>query len=606
MRKAGPGGPRTRDNPGRSLAPDRVPPDEISGLACRESRGRRKRHFTLRARRKSAMTTTSRLDDILRAMTQPAFYPHGVSAIEIRHTHISAVVLTGRWVYKLKKPRDLGFLDFRTLADRLRFCSREVELNRRLSSDVYDGVVAIREDAGGRLSLGPDGTVVEYVVRMRQLPDEANLARLLAAGEFGADRLEALGRALAGFHAAARRSPEADAFGDPEVIRFNMEENFEQIAPFVDGLMDGERWDFIRQVCRAFHGDRQELFRHRVRSGRVGDGHGDLRADHVYLDRGIQIIDCIEFNDRFRYGDAALDLAFLKMDLDRLGFAEAARGLVSAYARAAADPGLYALLDFYAAYRALVRLKVACLSMDQTDLPGREHLLRDVRTYLHLAFRYAMAFGRPTLWIFCGLPASGKSTLAEKTAAALDMPVLSSDTLRKQDSPGATVSPFNAGPYRPVLRGRVYARLLNLAQERLRQGASVALDATFTEARWRRAAGDLAADLGAYLVFVHCACSTDTLRERLAAREGSCVASDARLAHLDDMLKNFEAFGREPRDACLSIDTDTDLETCLYETISGAAALRDRQLDKLESALRGSDGNATGARATRDVVSTSS
>jgi aminoglycoside phosphotransferase family enzyme/predicted kinase len=537
------------------------------------------------------MTQTSRLETILRAMADPAFYPHDVSGIEIRHTHISAVVLTGRWVYKLKKPRDLGFLDFRTLADRLRFCSHEVELNRRLSSGVYDGVVAIREDARGRLSLGPEGTVVEYAVRMRQLPDEANLARLLAAGEFGADRLAALGRTLAEFHAASRRSPEADAFGDPEVIRFNMEENFEQTGPFVAGLMDRERWDFIRQVCRAFHGDHHELFRHRVRSGRVGDGHGDLRADHVYHDRGIQIIDCIEFNDRFRYGDAALDLAFLKMDLDRLGFAGAARALVSAYARAAADPGLYALLDFYAAYRALVRLKVACMSMDQAEPPGRERLRLDVATYLRLAFRYALAFGRPTLWVFCGLPASGKSTLAEKTAASLCLPVLSSDSLRKQDSPDAAVSLFNAGPYRPVLRGRVYARLLNLAQERLRQGSSVVLDATFSESRWRRAAEDLTAGLGTCLVFVHCDCPVDTLRKRLAAREESGGTSDARLAHLDDMLQNFEPFEQEPPDTVLRIDTDADLGPCLYDTLSGAAALRDRQLDRLESALGGTGEN---------------
>lgn len=533
------------------------------------------------------MTTPSRLDAILQAMTDPAFYPHDVSGIEIRQTHISAVLLTGQWVYKLKKPKNLGFLDFRKLSDRGRFCRREVELNGRLSTGVYAGVVGIHEDDRGRLSFGPGGRVVEYAVRMRQLPDETNLARLLESAEFTDDRLAALGGVLAAFHAGAQRSPDIDGFGDPELIRFNMEENFEQIGPYVSGLMDEDKWEFIRQVSRAFWQDHQDLFRHRVQSGRIRDGHGDLRADHVYLHAGIQIIDCIEFNDRFRYGDTALDLAFLKMDLDRLGFAEAARRLVASYARAATDPEIYALLDFYAAYRALVRLKVSCMSMDHADEDRRALLLSDIRAYLGLAFRYALSFGRPTLWVFCGLPASGKSTLAERTAAALFLPLFSSDAVRKEDpdAPADAVAPFNTGLYRPLLRGRVYARLLNLAQERLKRGASVALDATFSEARWRLAAAELAADLRVGLIFVHCTCAVETIRLRLAAREDTCGASDARLFHLDDMLGSYEAFEPAPQDAYLPVDTDHDPDACLLETLSGAYALRCEQVDGLESDL---------------------
>lgn len=534
------------------------------------------------------MTSPSRLDAILRAMTDPAFYPHDVSRIEIRQTHISAVLLTGQWVYKLKKPKNLGFLDFRKLADRERFCRREAELNGRLSSGVYAGVVGIHEDDRGRLSFGPGGRVIEYAVKMRQLPDEANLARLLESGEFTDDRLQALGGVLAAFHAGALRSPDIDGFGDPELIRFNMEENFEQIGPYVPGLLDADKWEFIRQVSRAFWQDHQDLFRHRVRSGRIRDGHGDLRADHVYLHEGIQIIDCIEFNDRFRYGDTALDLAFLKMDLDRLGFAEAARSLVAFYARAASDPEVYALLDFYAAYRALVRLKVSCMSMDQADEDRRARLQSDIRAYLGLAFRYALSFGRPTLWVFCGLPASGKSTLAERTAAALFMPLFSSDTVRKEDgeTPGASVVPIDAGPYRPLLRGRIYARLLNLAMERLRSGSSVVLDATFSESRWRRSAIQLAEDLTTDIVFAHCVCSTATLKRRLAMRDASPGASDARLFHLDEMQKRYEGFDSSFEDTYLRIDTDDTVESCLHILLSGAHALKTKQAERVAGRLR--------------------
>lgn len=538
------------------------------------------------------MNPHPRLEDILSAMSDPAFYPHAVSRLEIRHTHISAVFLTGQWVYKLKKPRNLGFLDFRSLPDRGRYCRREVELNGRLSSGVYADVVSIRTDGQGNLSLGPGGRVVEYAVRMRQLPEEANLGRLLETGGFTDDLLEALGRTLAGFYVGALRSPDIDAFGDPELIRFNMEENFEQIAPFAAGLLDAEKWEFVRQVSRAFWKDHQGLFLHRVRSGRIRDGHGDLRTDHVYFHDGIQIIDCIEFNDRFRYGDAALDLSFLKMDLDRLGHPEISRRLLAAYARAAGDPEIYALADFYAAYRALVRLKVACMSANQAETGDLTALRRETGAYLDLAFQYALIFGRPVLWIFCGLPASGKSTLAEKAATALFMPLFSSDAVRKEDGEAAapSVVPMDTGPYRPLLRGRVYARLLNLAMERLKNGSSVALDATFSETRWRLAAMQMADDLKAGIIFVHCVCSTDTLRHRLAARDASPGSSDARLFHLDDMQKRYEAFAPSPENAYLRIDTDRQVESSLHDLLSGAHALMNGQTERIRDRLRGSGG----------------
>jgi aminoglycoside phosphotransferase family enzyme len=242
-------------------------------------------------------------------MSEPTFYPHDVQGVEVRETHISLVFLTGGLVYKIKKPVALGFLDFRKLADRRRFCAREVELNRRLSSGVYEGVVAIRDDGKGGLSLAPRGRAVEYAVRMVQLPDRANLAAMLAEGPPTEGLLDDLGRTRAGVYAEARRSEDIDAFGDPELIRFNMEENFEQIAPLAAGLVPPEQWEFVRQVCRAFWKDHRELFMQRVQAGMIRDGHGDLRADHVYFHGGVQIIDCIEFNERFRYGDAALDLA---------------------------------------------------------------------------------------------------------------------------------------------------------------------------------------------------------------------------------------------------------------------------------------------------------
>lgn len=525
------------------------------------------------------MKPAGQFQNILKAMSDPAFYPHAVTRIEFRETHISAVFLTGQWVYKLKKAKNLGFLDFRELSDRRRFCRREVELNQRLSTGVYHGVVAIHVDGRGNLSFGPEGEIVEYAVKMAQLPESSNLAALLEQGDLDDGRLAALGDTLADFFARAERGPEIDAFGDPEIIRFNTEENFEQIQPFVAGRLDADMWAFIREVSRSFRTDREDLFRHRMRTGRIRDGHGDLRADHVYFHDGVQVIDCIEFNERFRYGDAALDLAFLMMDLERLGHGRTGRRLLDAYARTARDPEIYALLDFYAAYRALVRLKVACFSLKN----GREPLPADAGRCFSLAYRYALSFGRPALWVFSGLPASGKSTLAERAAAALFMPLFQSDSVRKQDAdfPDDGVTAFNAGAYRPVLRGRVYAKLLNLAQEELRKGRSVALDATFGESRWRQAAVELAADHNVGIVFVRCMCSTETIRSRLARREEERGTSDARLFHLDDMIRNYEPVGAEMDGVCIETDTDRDVEESFYDTLAAGHALKSAQAEVL-------------------------
>ncbi len=343
----------------------------------------------------------------------------------------------------------------------------------------------------------------------------------------------------------------------------------------------------VRQVCRAFWEHHPELFRNRIQQGKIKDGHGDLRAEHIYFHNGIQIIDCIEFNQRFRYGDVALDLAFLVMDLDHLGHPEIASRLLSTYARAARDPELFALLDFHAAYRALVRLKVACLSLDQTALDSHAPLLRQISKYISQAREYAMLFGRPVLWVFFGPPASGKSTLARMAATALHTPLLQSDTIRKQDQhfPPDGVAPFQTGMYHPARKNHVYAKLLNLAQDELKRGQSVIVDATFSNQHWRQAAMDLARDRDAGIIFIECVCHVDTLRQRLAQRETSPGASDARLMHLEDMLAHHDPFIPERPHIHMRIDTDQPVERCLYDILTQGRTLKQAQAREILDAL---------------------
>lgn len=235
-----------------------------------------------------------------------------------------------------------------------------------------------------------------------------------------------------------------------------MEENFTQIAPFVGAGVDPEKWRFVQEVSRAFLRDRGTLFDGRIAAGRIRDGHGDLRTEHVYFYRGIQIIDCIKFNDRFRYGDAVADIAFLYMDLARQGLPTWGQGFLGAYVAASGDRQAYALVDFYAVYRAVVRLKIACFQWADAATDSAAGLLEnDIRLYLDQAYGYALAFGRPTLWITCGLPASGKSAQADGVSDALKIEVIRSDAVRREmfDSPDATVVPFGRRRYRPGMRG---------------------------------------------------------------------------------------------------------------------------------------------------------
>jgi uncharacterized protein len=526
------------------------------------------------------MNSFAPFEKICSAMSYPGMYPHEVFGIQRIDTHISAVFLTGQFVYKLKKPVVFDFLDFRNMDDRKRFCRQEVLLNQRLSSGIYKEVVDIYQDADGRISLEPKGRVVEYAVKMAQLPESENLGALLSRKAVTVDQMNSLGRMMADFYAKTAQNALIDAYGRQTAIAYNMEENFREIEPFVNVLVDGRPWEFIREVSRAFLKDHAPLFEHRIQTGRIRDGHGDLRVDHIYFHNGIQIIDCIEFNDRFRYGDCALDLAFLHMDLDRLGHLDLGLALLTGYAAEACDPQIYALMDFYCAYRAIVRLKIACLSFDQAGSSQRKILETQINGFMGQACRYAILFGRPTLWVFFGLPASGKSTLADQAADALRVPVFRSDIVRKEDPSrsGPGVATYNTGQYRFSVRNRVYGHLLATAQEKLNKGQSLILDATFSKARWRQEARQLALDKDVSLIFVECRCNRQTMVSRLKAREGVSGDSDARSDHLPFLIADFEPFEPDDPDTHVIADTDRPLNVLLVELLSSAYALKNRQV----------------------------
>ena len=366
---------------------------------------------------------------IIKAMSRPGFYPHAVESIERLETHISTVFLTGPFVYKIKKPVEMGFLDFSSLEKRRHYCLQEVALNRRLSSSVYIDTVPITH-SNGRYNINGSGEAVEFAVKMRQLAETDSMQDRLKRATLDDGNIEALVRLLVGFYAQAPTDPETKSSDG-----FAWEQNLREVEPFAGVWINRQSFEFVRSAAYSFYRMHKSLFQRRRQDGRIKDCHGDLRTSHIYFTKtGIEIIDCIEFNHHLRYLDIISDLSFLAMDLEYHHFLEAAWTLIRFYIEQTDDIGALPLLNFYRCYRAMVRCKVSCLRLRETDNWSANHdaMRVDAGRYLAMAHDYATSFSRPILWVVCGLPASGKSTIASALAEVFDISVVRSDVIRKR------------------------------------------------------------------------------------------------------------------------------------------------------------------------------
>jgi aminoglycoside phosphotransferase family enzyme len=331
----------------------------------------------------------SELPELIKALLNPRLYPEPPRQVELVQTQMSYVLLAGDYVYKTKKPVDLGYLDYTTLEKRLVFCRKETELNRRLCPDAYLGVVEITY-RNGHYALGGEGSIAEYAVKMRRLPGERMLDYLLPRGEVTPEMLADVAGLLAGFHARAETGGEINRIGGLNAVIQNTEENFAQTEPYFGEIIAPETYERLKSYTRGFIKANEDLFRKRVAAGHIRDCHGDLHAAHICFTEKICIYDCIEFNDRFRYTDVAAEVAFLAMDLDRYGRRDLSQAFVDAYIEASGDGELLKLLNFYKCYRAYVRGKVGCFQYDDPQIPAADkaRIRADARGYFELAESY--------------------------------------------------------------------------------------------------------------------------------------------------------------------------------------------------------------------------
>lgn len=543
----------------------------------------------------------SHYKNLFKAMADPAFYPHSAEEMQEIETHISKVFLVGEYVYKVKKPFNLGFLDFTTLEQRKHFCNQEILLNRRLSCNVYIDVVPITF-ANGKYSLNGVGETVEYAVKMKRLSDKHVMQTLLHENKLADSDLDALARLLASFYSKTSKCEQMDCIEVWESVKKNCEENFSQTEAFTSELPDNQEtlknkivdyaasqsqaftnkildsriFQIIKSAVISFIFRKQPLFDNRVKDGRIRDCHGDLRTDHIYFTgcNEIQIIDCIEFNERFRLQDTASDLAFLAMDMDYQGFARKASLLLNYYVKYSDDPGVFILLDFYKCYRAMVRCKVNCfrLNSDDLDTQTTDKIILTARKYLDLAYSYALKFARPKIFVVCGMQASGKSTIAKELAGFMGIELLRSDVIRKElfkiDPDKSEVTQFEQGIYSKNFTNLTYSKMFLSAQEIVEGGSSVILDATFAKRRLRDEAVTLAQDMKAQIIFIECCADESIIKERLIKRENTASVSDARIIHFDQFKNRAEPIDELKESNHIKVDTAKSLKDCIKEILS--------------------------------------
>lgn len=505
---------------------------------------------------------------LIDALQNPALYNHSTGTFKLYQTHISWVLLTGDYAYKIKKPMDFGFLNFSTLEKRQFFCEQEVKLNKRLAPEIYLDVLPISgsEDAP---RLGDDSAPFEYAIRMKQFDGERLLSNLQAEGLITSAQIDSLAHQIAGFHSRIQQADDSMVLGSPAEVLAPAQQNFDQIREMLDDKAQLAQLSQLEGWMQDTFSRLEPLFARRKATGMIRECHGDIHLGNVALiqEEGadkVTLFDCIEFNDEFRWIDVICDAGFLVMDLEARGEYPLARQFINQYLELTGDYEGIQLLPFYKAYRAMVRAKVTrfMLADPSLDEAGRAALEADFQRYIDLAESYTV-FEQPFMLITHGVSGSGKSSVSQGVIKELGVVRIRSDVERKRlfglDADADSRSELDAGIYTPQATQQTYEKLAELADCVIHSVTPVIIDATNLK-RWQRdALRDKAEQLGVPALTLSFTASRETLERRISKRlTAGDDASEADLSVLHKQLADQDPIAEDEADYTVTINTDEE------------------------------------------------
>ena len=491
-------------------------------------------------------------------MLNPEVYDHPVNNIKLIETHISWVILTGDFAYKIKKPVDFGFLNFSTLEKRHFFCEQELVLNRRLAPEIYLEVVAIN-GTSDEPRLSGSGAVFEYAVKMKQFPQSAQLDNKLAAGELKLEHMNAIAHMTAYFHQSTDVANEAMDYGNKETLYQPVEENFKQINEHLVTEQYADKLLILAQWSRSELTKQQAVFTQRKADGFIRQCHGDMHLRNlIWLDNKPVAFDCIEFNDKLSWIDVISEIAFLIMDLQHRQQHQLANRFLNSYLEITGDYAGLSVLSFYLCYRALVRAKVNALRVGQINITEKENeqAITEFESYLELASSY-IKHSSPNLIITRGLSASGKSTVSQQLVDKTGMLRIRSDVERKRlfdiSLTTGAANNIDSGIYSTQASLQTYAKLAELAYNIITAGYSVIIDAAFLKHEQRQPFQQLASRLGVSYIILEITAPAEILRQRIKKRKND--VSDADLTVLEHQLTHWQVLQKDEINSVVSVNT---------------------------------------------------